>query len=104
MPSVCWDLNNWIWGVMFYDRLQSALSNFIIANSPYDQCDGMSAVRVNTAPSIVMDPAWQITNENTPLLISKPIKVSPPDGLGDGATASLPCLNLKHSSPMISTS
>eukprot|EP00668_Euglena_longa_P002443 GGOE01002849.1.p1 GENE.GGOE01002849.1~~GGOE01002849.1.p1 ORF type:complete len:2155 (-),score=592.92 GGOE01002849.1:199-6243(-) len=75
MPSVCWGLNNWVWGVLFYDRLQSALSNFIIANSPYDQCDGLSAVRVNTAPVITIDPEYQVTNESTPLLISKPIKV-----------------------------
>ena len=75
MPDVCWGLNNWIWGARFYDKPGGNLHNYILNNPPNDQCNGYTALKVNTPPRIHFDPAPQYCLEDDMLQVTKPIQI-----------------------------
>jgi len=77
MPAVCWGLNQWVWGVQFYDNSGTKLFNYLLANPSSDMCNGQTSYKANTGPQIQWfdDPDDQWTYEDTSLLIGKPVTV-----------------------------
>ena len=73
MPAVCWGMNQWIWGLQFYDNTGTNLHNYLLANPSGDMCNGQTSYKANTGPEIQWfdDSADQWTYEDTPLMIGK---------------------------------
>jgi len=75
MPSVCWGLNEWIWGMKTFATPTGPVFNYILANPPTDSCGGQYALKKNAPPVVQIADALQWTYEDTAWYISKPIQV-----------------------------